>query len=52
MAKLSEELEFALDRLVREKMDYNYATREQNETWVYEDFANWLVKQFEKEKKL
>lgn len=49
MVKFTEEVELALDRLVRKKMDYNYASREQNELWVYEDFANWLVNKFEEE---
>jgi len=48
--KLIDELEIALDRLVDEKMKYNYAGREQNKLWVYEDFSNWLVKKFKEEK--
>jgi hypothetical protein len=51
MSKLTDELELSLDRLVENKMMENYSSRDDNEQWVYEDFANWLVKKFQEETK-
>lgn len=51
MPKISEEIEFQLDRLVEKRMQYNYNTKETNANWVYEDFAEWLVKKFKEETK-
>jgi hypothetical protein len=52
MIKLIDELELSLERLVREKMDRNYSSREQNQLWVYESFSNWLVNKFKEDTKV
>jgi hypothetical protein len=50
MSKLFEELELKLDRLVDERMNENYASKELNREWVYEDFAIWLINKFKEER--
>ena len=55
MTKLSEELEFILDRLVEKRIEeesfisVNDEQRRKVREWIYNDFAEWLVKKFEKE---
>lgn len=49
MPKLIDELEMHLDRLVDERMKFNYSSRDQNKTWVYEEFSEWLIKKFKGE---
>jgi hypothetical protein len=51
MSQLTDEFELALDRLVRERMKYNYASEHNNRQWVYEEFFSWLVKKFQEETK-
>lgn len=49
MHELLKEFEFALDHLIEKRMRDNYAAECENRQWVYQDFANWLVKKFEED---
>lgn len=50
--KLVDKLEIALDRLVQKNTNYNDADKKHNKLWVYESFANWLVRKFEEDKNI
>jgi hypothetical protein len=48
MSQLSDELELQLEKIIEEHEEH-YSSSESARQWITQDFAEWLVKKFEKE---
>ena len=48
MSKLTDELEFQLERVIEER-EHHYSDTKQAREWITQDFAEWLVKKFQEE---